>query len=125
MKKPKILSIDDEMNFTDFLKRYFEPRGYEIDVTSEGAKGLELLREKEYDVVLLDLRMAGLNGEEVMNEIKKMDKAIKTIFITAYTDSGITKARLLNEGAYAVIEKPVSSLKALEDLVNEAANKDR
>ena len=125
MKKPRILSIDDEVNFTDFLKQYFEPRGYEIDVTSEGAKGLQLLKEKKYDVVLLDLKMAGLDGEEVMYEIKKLDSSIKTIFITAYTDSGDTKERLLREGAYAYIEKPVTSLKNLESLVNKAANADK
>jgi DNA-binding NtrC family response regulator len=125
MKKPRILSIDDEVNFTDFLKQYFEPRGYRIDVTSEGEKGLELLRENKCDVVLLDLRMAGLDGEEVMHELKKIDSGIKTIFITAYSDSGITKARLLQEGAYAFIEKPVLNLKELEDLVNKAANADK
>jgi DNA-binding NtrC family response regulator len=125
MKRPRILSIDDEKNFIDFLRQYFEPRGYEIDCASEGAAGLEMLKKKDYDVVLLDLRMSGLNGEEVMYEIKKMNKAIKTIFITAYSDSGITKARLLKEGAYAFIEKPVASLKELEELVNKAANEDK
>ena len=87
MKKPKILSIDDEMNFTDFLKRYFEPRGYEIDVTSEGAKGLELLREKEYDVVLLDLRMAGLNGEEVMNLLSELNNDGTSIIMVTHSPS--------------------------------------
>ncbi|MGB2600331.1 MAG: response regulator [Candidatus Omnitrophota bacterium] len=125
MKKPRILSIDDEVNFTDFLKQYFEPRGYEIDVTSEGTEGLQLLKEKKYDVVLLDLKMAGLDGQEVLREIKKLDSSIQTIFITAYTDSGATKARLLREGAYAYIEKPVTSLKNLENLVNKAANTDK
>ena len=120
MKKHKILSIDDEISFTELLKQYFEPRGYEIDVTSSGDKGLELLRGKKYEVALLDLKMAGLNGDEIMNEIKRMGMDTRVIFITAYSDSGKTKERLLKEGAYAYIEKPIASLKFLEDLVNEA-----
>ena len=118
MAKPRILSIDDEVSFTDLLKQYFEPRGYEIDVTSQGDKGLELMRSKRYDVVLLDLKMAGLSGDEIMREIKKMYSDVKTIFITAYSDSGKTRDRLMAEGAYAFMEKPITSLKRLEDLVN-------
>ncbi len=125
MEKPRILSIDDETSFTDLLKQYFEPRGYQIDITSEGSAGLELLKKGRYDVVLLDLKMEGLDGDEVMREIKGMDVDIKTIFITAFNDAGKTKTRLLKEGAYAFIEKPVTSLKELENLVLEAANSDK
>ncbi|RKY42675.1 MAG: hypothetical protein DRP85_02055 [Candidatus Makaraimicrobium thalassicum] len=124
MRKTKILSIDDEASFTDLLKQYFEPRNYEIEVTSDGDKALELLRRAKYEVVLLDLKMAGLNGDEVMREIKQLDSDIKVIFITAYSDSGKTKKRLLEEGAYAFVEKPLTSLKHLEDMVKEAAGAD-
>ena len=68
--------------------------------------------------------MAGLNGDEVMREIKQLDSDIKVIFITAYSDSGKTKKRLLEEGAYAFVEKPLTSLKHLEDMVKEAAGAD-
>ena len=122
MKKPKILSIDDETSFTELLMQYFEPRGYEIDIASDSGKGLELLHKNKYDVVLLDLRMEGLSGEDVMMELKRAGKSIKIIFITAYSDSGRTRKRLLEEGAYAFLEKPLASLKVLEDLINKAVN---
>ncbi len=118
MKKPRILSVDDEASFTDLLKQYFEPRGYEIEVTSEGAKALELLSKNHYDVALLDLKMTGINGDEVMMEIKRRGLDIKVIFITAYSDSGKTKERLMAEGAYAFLEKPITSLKHLEEVLN-------
>ncbi|MEA3488942.1 MAG: response regulator [Candidatus Omnitrophota bacterium] len=124
MKKPNILSIDDEPSFTVLLKEYFEPRGYDIDITSAGDKGLELLHEKKYDVVLLDLRMAGLDGGEVMAEINRSNAGTKIIFITAYNDSGKTRERLMGEGAYAFMEKPITSLKRLEELVNRAVKAD-
>ena len=79
MKKPRILSIDDEPNFTDLLKQYFEPRGYVIDVTCEGEKGLELLSKCDYDVVLLDLKMVGLDGDQIMTKVKDIKANIKII----------------------------------------------
>ncbi len=121
MEKPRIISIDDELNFTDMLRQYFEPRGYKIDIAGDGEKGMELLNTNEYDVALLDLKMAGLSGEQIMSEIKKLEKGMKVIFISAYTDSGVTKTRLLDGGAYAFLEKPLTSLKDLEDLINKAA----
>jgi len=125
MKKPRILAIDDESEFTDFLKQYFELRGYTIDVVSDGVKGVELLRQGKYDAVLLDLKMLGFDGDEVMREVKRFDVNVKIIFISAYDDMGKTKTRLLAEGAYAFIEKPIKSLKDLEKLVTSAVTHDR
>ena len=118
MGKPRILSVDDEASFTELIKNYFEPRGYDIDIASSGDAGVELCRKKKYDVVLLDLKMVGLDGDEVMREIQVINRDIRVIFITAFSDSGKTRDRLLNEGAYAFLEKPISSLKKLEDIIN-------
>ena len=122
MEKPRILSVDDESSFTEMIKSYFEPRGYPIDVATAGDKALKLLKNNEYDIALLDLKMEGLNGDDVMREAKKTNDNMKFIFITAYTDSGKTRERLLGEGAYAFMDKPITSLKDLEDLINEAVN---
>ena len=120
MKKPRILSVDDEANFTELLKQYFVPRGYEMEVTSQGVKAIEMLSENRYDVVLLDLKMSGINGDEVLAEIKSRGLDVKVIFISAYCDSGKTKERLMAEGAYAFLEKPITSLKHLEGVINRA-----
>jgi len=122
MAKPKILAIDDEKSFTEILKQYFELRKYDIDVVSNGEEGLKTFLKKKHDVVLLDLKMSGLNGDEIMKRINEINKDTKTIFITAFNDSGQTRARLIDEGAYAYIDKPVSSLKELEILINEAVS---
>ena len=127
MSKPRILSVDDEVSFTEMMKMYFEPRGYAIDVASDGEKGVELLRANAYDVALLDLKMVGLNGDEIMNIIVNEDlpSKPKIIFITAFSDSGKTQTQLMDQGAYAFVEKPISSLKSLEELVNEAASSNK
>jgi two-component system response regulator (stage 0 sporulation protein F) len=121
MPKVKIVAIDDEVEFMDMIKNYFEPRGYDITVAIRGTKGIELVKEKRPDVVLMDLKMPGIDGDEVLSLLKSMDPSPKVIFVTAYDDGGKTKARLLKMGAYAYFDKPVSSLRELEDTVNKAA----
>jgi len=122
MSKPRIVAIDDEAEFINMLESYFGLRGYEINAAVRGAKGIELVKEKKPDVVLMDLKMPGIDGDEVLKLIKSMNPAPKVIFITAYDDGGKTKARLLNMGAYACLDKPISSLRDLEETVNKAAS---
>ena len=120
MTKPRIVAIDDEPEFIDLLESYFGLRGYEINVAVRGAKGIEVVKEKNPDVVLMDLKMPGIDGDEVLKLLKSMNPSPKVIFITAYDDGGKTKARLLKMGAYACLDKPISSLKDLEETVNKA-----
>ena len=123
MTKPRIVAIDDEVDFITFLQEYFEPRGYELNVAIRGAKGIELVKEKKPDVVLMDLKMPGIDGDEVLKLLKSMEPSPKVIFITAYDDGGKTKARLLCMGAFACLDKPISSLKNLEEIINKAGEK--
>jgi CheY-like chemotaxis protein len=120
MTRPRILAVDDEESFTEMLRLYFEPRGYLINTVSSGAKALELLREKEYDVVLLDLKMRDMDGDEVMRQAGARERGRRYIFVTAYADSGKTRETLMAAGAYAFLDKPITSLKDMEDLINNA-----
>ena len=122
MVKPSIVAIDDEAEFIDMLQNYFAPRGYDISVSIRGARGIEIIREKKPDVVLCDLKMPGIDGDEVLELIKRMRPSPKLIFLTAYDDGGKTRARLLKMGAYAYFDKPIASLKALEDAINKAVS---
>ena len=119
-KKPTIIALDDETAFIEVLKEYFELRGYNIVVASNAVLGIELINHNRPDIVILDLKMPGISGDEIMKLIKSKWPETKVIFITAFEDAGKTKARLLNAGAYAFIEKPVKSLKELEAVVNKA-----
>lgn len=121
-KKPTIVAIDDELDFIGMLNDYFEPREYPIFTTSKGAQGIELIKEKKPDVVILDLKMPGINGNEVMTLLKRVQPNAQVIFVTAYEDGGKTKAKLLDEGAYAYLDKPLPSLKVLEETVINAYN---
>lgn len=122
MIKPRIVAIDDEAEFIDILLNYFEPRGYDIAVAVRGTKGIELVKERKPNVVLIDLKMPGIDGDEVLTLLKSTNPDAKVIFVTAYDDGGKTKARLLKMGAYACLDKPIASLRGLEEIVNKAAN---
>ena len=123
MSKPRIVAIDDEVEFLQMLLDYFEPREYEINCAIRGAKGIELVKEKKPDVVLMDLKMPGIDGDEVLKLLKSLSPAPKIIFITAYDDGGKTKTRLLHLGAFACLDKPIGSLKDLEKMICKAAEK--
>ncbi len=123
MSNLRIVAIDDEPDFIAMIQDYFEPRGYDLKVALRGAKGIELIKETAPDVVLTDLKMPGIDGDEVMKLVKSMTPSPAIIFITAYDDGGKTKARLLKLGAYACLDKPIGSLKDLEELIKKAAEK--
>jgi CheY-like chemotaxis protein len=120
--RPRIVAIDDETGFIEILKDYFTPRGYEIDTATRAVNGIEIIKAKKPDVVLMDLKMPGLDGDEALKLLKSMDPSPKVILITAYDDGGKTKARLIKAGAFTCLDKPISSLRDLEETINRAFN---
>ena len=117
---PKILAIDDEVGFTQMITSYFKPRGFEVLTATRGVTGLEMAKAEKPDIILIDLKMPGLDGDEVIEELKKASPRTKTIMITAFQDENKTKERVLKNGAYAYFEKPLASLKELEQTIRKA-----
>jgi CheY-like chemotaxis protein len=117
---PKILSIDDETEFTQLINGYFGARGYQVFTANSGTQGIKLATENHPDVCLIDLKMPGLHGDEVLREILLMDPKIKCIMITASEGEGKTRQSLLDNGAFRCFDKPISSLRDLEAAVKEA-----
>ena len=117
MKKYKILSIDDEVGFMTMISEYFGARGYEVFVASRGVKGLDIIKEEKPDIVLIDLKMPGIDGDQVVTQLKKINPKAKSIIITAFADEGKTQKKLEDIGVYAYFEKPIASLKDLEAVI--------
>ncbi|MFH1189484.1 MAG: response regulator [Candidatus Omnitrophota bacterium] len=122
MMKPRIVAIDDEKEFAGMLLDYFAIRGYDIGIASRAAPGIEMIKESRPDVVLCDFKMPGIDGDEILGLTRTLAPAPKVIFVTAYYDGGSTRIRLLNMGAYAYFDKPITSLKALEEAINRSVN---
>ena len=119
--KPRIVAIDDEVEFTKTIDQFFSARGYEVHVALTGTSGVELVDYHHPDVVLVDLKLPGMDGDEVLKHIRRTHPKINVIVITAYNDGGKTRERLLALGAFAHFDKPLSSLRDLAETVKRAA----
>ena len=120
MKKKKILAIDDESDFVAIIKNYFSLRGYDVFTAIRGVTGLEIIQKEKPDIIFIDLKLPGIDGDQILKQIQKIHPKAKTIMITAFKDEGQTRKRVLESGAYAFFEKPISSFKELEDTVVKA-----
>lgn len=120
MANPLIVAIDDEREFTRTLDQFFSARGFTVHVAMTGTSGLELVSYHKPDVVLVDLKLPGMDGDEILQIIRKDYPATKVIVITAYNDGGKTRDRLMGLGAFAHFDKPISSLRDLFATVQKA-----
>jgi CheY-like chemotaxis protein len=115
---PAILVVDDDVDTCRNLCDILTDFGYRVDTAHDGASALALVRQKAYDVALLDLRMPGMSGVELFHEIKKLRGGTVGIIVTAYATPE-AEATALASGARQVLAKPVALPRLLE-LVREA-----
>ncbi len=100
-----ILVIDDEESMRDSCQKALARDGNRVEVAEDGAAGLTMLQAESFDLVILDLKMPGLSGIEVLKKIKKDDPEVMVIVITGYaTIESAVKA--IKNGAYDFIPKP-------------------
>jgi two-component system OmpR family response regulator len=103
----KLLLIEDEVEIANFLIRGLKYEGYKIDHTIEGKEALNKIMQDSYDIIILDLRLPDMNGEEVLKKIRNQKNITPVIILTAMSDMEI-KTKLLNAGADDYLVKPFS-----------------
>jgi response regulator RpfG family c-di-GMP phosphodiesterase len=101
-----LLFIDDEINILSSLKRLFRPHGYRILTAESGAAGLALLESEAIDVVLCDMRMPGMSGAEVLEQVRLKCPDTVRILLTGYADVSSTIAAINRGEIYRYIAKP-------------------
>jgi DNA-binding NtrC family response regulator len=108
MKELKVLLVDDEEEFVKALAERLQIRELDSDTVLDGEQALSFVKDKqEPDVMVLDLRMPGIDGMEVLRQIKKAYPEIEVIVLTGHgTEKDEEEARRL--GAYDYLEKPVN-----------------
>ena len=110
-----ILIVDDEAAIRESLQTLLEMEGYGVETTETGEEGLARIAERPYDLVLLDFALPGMNGIEVLQEIRERDPQLSVIMITAYgTVENAVKA--MQSGATNFIQKPWDNEKLLADV---------
>jgi len=119
----KILIVDDEIDVCDFVKNFFEERNFKVLTALNGSEGIRLLHREKPDIVLLDIKMKEMDGIETLKRIRKIDKKIRVIMVTAVEDEDKMEAasRL---GAYKYIKKPLV-LEELESAVAAYTREDK
>ena len=105
--KTSILVIDDEKTIRLIFKQTLEELGHRVQVAESALKGLELIKQQDFDMIFLDLKMAGMDGAELFRQIKTIKPKLPVIIITGYPDSDIM-ARALVQGPFGVMNKPFS-----------------
>ncbi|WP_129408332.1 response regulator [Marinitoga lauensis] len=81
----KILVVDDDMVIRNVLKKVLEKAKYDVDLAEGGNKAIEMIKNTEYDVILLDIIMEDLDGIEVLRKAKKISPLTTVVMMTAYS----------------------------------------
>ena len=111
----KVLIIEDELSTARPVQEALTRNGIDAEIAQNGLQGLEMLKQDNYDLVLLDLKMPGLSGEEVLKEIRKADPFIDVVIYTNYSEFSDLK-KLTNIGIDGYINKGATA--DLKELVN-------
>ena len=101
----RVLLVDDEVVFTENMASLLTTRGYQVTAANNGQSAIQALEEKEFDVVVLDLKMPGMDGMATLKEIKKLGLFTETLILTGHgaVDTALEAVKL---GAYDYLTKP-------------------
>jgi DNA-binding NtrC family response regulator len=110
---PRILVVDDDREFQRSLIKIFQKAGYQVNVASDSVQALALLNRRQYDLVVLDLKMPGKSGLEVLRDIKTKTPDSKVIVVTAFGDS-TSYREAMAIGVCDYLNKPVKRKEILD-----------
>ncbi|HTZ18283.1 MAG TPA: response regulator [Dissulfurispiraceae bacterium] len=113
--KANVLLVDDEKRFVEILAQRLEARGLTAQWATNGEEAIRLTKSKDYDAVLLDLSMPGMDGMTVLREMKKANPLLQVIILTGQGTIQAT-VEVMKEGAMDFMEKPVDINKLLEKI---------
>ena len=110
----RILITDDDKNLRMVLANELSEEGFEVDIAENGTRAMNLLENQEYDVLLLDLSMPGLNGMDVLKKIKTLELTTEVVILTGNATIS-TAVEAMKLGAYDFLTKPfkMAELKAI------------
>jgi DNA-binding NtrC family response regulator len=105
MERIRMLLVDDEDDFRITLANRLKLRKIDITDAASGSEAINLVKEKSFDVAVIDVKMPGIDGIETLAEIKKIDPSIEVIMLTGHAsiESGMESMKI---GAYDYVMKP-------------------
>ncbi len=115
MEQIRVLIVDDELFVGELLKEYLSIQGYQAAAVSNGEDALSVTQQFQPHIVILDIRMPGMSGMEVLKNIKAKNKATGVIMLSAYGDTE-TVDEALRLGADQYLQKPMNLKHLVETL---------
>ena len=105
VKKIKVLMVDDEEQFRSTTSKILTRRGYETTLAGSGEEAIDLLKKSPQDVIILDIKMPGMDGHEALSQIRKIDPDVRVIMLTGHGGAESAKESL-KHGAFDYLNKP-------------------
>ena len=130
MKRSRILLVDDEAVFAANMSKLLSNRGYRVKTADSGKAAVGVLEKETFDVIVLDLKMPGMDGIATLREIQKMGRFTETLILTGH-GSIDTALEAVKSGAYDYLTKPcgidelVTKIEAAFKKKDDAEQKDR
>ena len=119
MHKPTILIVDDEKYTLDLLKKVLEKRELNLFFAVNGEEALDLFKKEPVDIILLDQKMPGISGLDVLKFVKSLDPNVVVVIMTGYGTIG-EAVEAMKFGAFHYMTKPFNDLDEIDVVVNKA-----
>jgi DNA-binding NtrC family response regulator len=115
MKDARILLVDDEVVFANNMSKLLTRRGYQVKAVNSGDEALRALMDNSFDVMVLDLKMPGMDGIATMHEMRKLGLFTELLILTGH-GSIDTALEAIQLGAYDYVTKPVEIAELLSKI---------
>jgi len=116
--KIKILLVDDEKDFVETLAERLELRDFNVTIAFSGNEAIKLVKENDFDIIVLDVQMPGKNGVETLKEIKNIEHLSQVIMLTGHATVK-TAIEGMKNGAFDYLMKPTDTDELVE-MMNKA-----
>ncbi len=116
--RPRLLIVDDDPSLREFLEIFLAKEGYKIDSAETGQDALEMVKKRSYDLVITDVRMPGMDGVELLRQLKLLNAGLPVVLITAFAslDAAVDA---MKEGAWDYLTKPFK-IEELREVIENA-----
>ncbi|MFB0528254.1 MAG: response regulator [bacterium] len=118
LERPLILVVDDRVEDRETLRDILVDRHYRAFVAKDGYEAIDIVRRSDFDVILLDIRMPGMDGMEVLEVVKEIKPDIGVVMMTGYSSEGLA-GKSLKKGAYTCLYKPFLDMEKLLRVIEE------
>ena len=121
----KLLIVDDDNDMLESLKYLLNNEGYDVRTASSGHQALRIFSDFDADVIISDMKMPGMSGLELLQNIIKINCCIQVIFLTGYATIKNVSDVMSHEGAFAYLQKPLVDFEMLYSTIRQAKEKQR